>query len=122
MRAVWCSIGRLLKLSGVSVTSIKIDPYLVRAPPIHFALSLSCPALADRKMRCPRLLWHLQNTDAGTMSPFEHGEVFVLDDGGEVKNCWWLSVCLLSMAGLTRSKHDRATWIWATTRGFWASP
>jgi CTP synthase len=23
------------------------------------------------------------NTDAGTMSPFEHGEVFVLDDGGE---------------------------------------
>lgn len=24
-----------------------------------------------------------QNTDAGTMSPFEHGEVFVLDDGGE---------------------------------------
>ncbi|XP_057465873.1 uncharacterized protein LOC130755522 isoform X1 [Actinidia eriantha] len=26
------------------------------------------------------------NTDAGTMSPFEHGEVFVLDDGGE--NCY----------------------------------
>ncbi|KAJ7982123.1 CTP synthase family protein [Quillaja saponaria] len=24
------------------------------------------------------------NTDAGTMAPFEHGEVFVLDDGGEV--------------------------------------
>ncbi|CAN8290567.1 unnamed protein product [Cochlearia groenlandica] len=24
------------------------------------------------------------NTDAGTMSPFEHGEVFVLEDGGEV--------------------------------------
>lgn len=24
------------------------------------------------------------NTDAGTMSPFEHGEVFVLDDGSEV--------------------------------------
>jgi CTP synthase len=23
------------------------------------------------------------NTDAGTMSPFEHGEIFVLDDGGE---------------------------------------
>jgi CTP synthase len=23
------------------------------------------------------------NTDAGTMSPFEHGETFVLDDGGE---------------------------------------
>ena len=25
------------------------------------------------------------NIDAGTMSPFEHGEVFVLDDGGEVR-------------------------------------
>lgn len=25
------------------------------------------------------------NTDAGTISPFEHGEVFVLDDGGEVR-------------------------------------
>eukprot|EP01084_Bolivina_argentea_P034736 64327_1 len=24
------------------------------------------------------------NIDAGTMSPYEHGEVFVLDDGGEV--------------------------------------
>ena len=35
------SIGRLLKASGLSVTSIKIDPYL--------------------------------NSDAGTMSPFEHG-------------------------------------------------
>ena len=45
------SIGRLLLSSGLSVTSIKIDPYL--------------------------------NVDAGTMSPFEHGEVFTLDDGGE---------------------------------------
>lgn len=25
----------------------------------------------------------MQNVDAGTMSPFEHGEVFVLEDGGE---------------------------------------
>lgn len=32
------------------------------------------------------------NTDAGTMSPFEHGEVFVLDDGGEVWNLKF-SVC-----------------------------
>lgn len=23
------------------------------------------------------------NVDAGTMSPFEHGETFILDDGGE---------------------------------------
>ena len=46
------SIGTLLKARGVSLTAVKIDPYL--------------------------------NSDAGTMNPFEHGEVFVLDDGGEV--------------------------------------
>jgi CTP synthase len=45
------SLGRLLQACGLSVTAIKIDPYL--------------------------------NVDAGTMSPFEHGEVFVLNDGGE---------------------------------------
>jgi len=46
------SIGTVLKCSGLTVTSIKIDPYL--------------------------------NIDAGTFNPYEHGEVFVLDDGGEV--------------------------------------
>jgi CTP synthase len=46
------SIGRLLKARGLSVTAVKIDPYV--------------------------------NCDAGTMNPFEHGEVFVLEDGGEV--------------------------------------
>jgi len=46
------SVGRLLMECGLSVTAIKIDPYL--------------------------------NIDAGCMSPYEHGEVFVLDDGGEV--------------------------------------
>lgn len=46
------STGLLLKTLGLSVTAIKIDPYM--------------------------------NIDAGTMAPTEHGEVFVLDDGGEV--------------------------------------
>jgi CTP synthase len=45
--------GTVLKSSGLTVTSIKIDPYL--------------------------------NIDAGTFNPYEHGEVFVLDDGGEVR-------------------------------------
>lgn len=45
------SLGVIIQRLGLSVTSVKIDPYL--------------------------------NIDAGTMSPFEHGEVFVLDDGGE---------------------------------------
>jgi CTP synthase len=46
------SIGVLLKSCGLSVSIIKIDPYI--------------------------------NVDAGTMSPYEHGEVYVLNDGGEV--------------------------------------
>jgi CTP synthase len=46
------SIGKLLESRGLSVTAIKIDPYL--------------------------------NCDAGTMNPYQHGEVFVLDDGSEV--------------------------------------
>ncbi len=45
------SIGNLLKASGLSVFTQKLDPYL--------------------------------NVDPGTMSPFQHGEVFVTDDGGE---------------------------------------
>ena len=46
------SIAHLLQMYGITVTMIKIDPYL--------------------------------NLDAGTMSPYEHGEVYVLDDGSEV--------------------------------------
>ncbi|KZV76565.1 CTP synthase [Peniophora sp. CONT] len=46
------STGLLLKMTGLKVTSIKIDPYM--------------------------------NVDAGTMRPQEHGEVYVLNDGGEV--------------------------------------
>lgn len=42
------------------------------------------------------------NTDAGTMSPFEHGEVFVLDDGGEV-SCRHCHVhCLFGAASAPR--------------------
>jgi CTP synthase len=45
------SIGRLLKSRGVSVSILKLDPYI--------------------------------NVDPGTMSPYQHGEVFVTDDGAE---------------------------------------
>jgi CTP synthase len=45
------SIGRLLKNRGVSVSLMKLDPYI--------------------------------NVDPGTMSPYQHGEVFVTDDGAE---------------------------------------
>jgi CTP synthase len=45
------SIGCLLEARGLSVTCIKLDPYI--------------------------------NVDPGTMSPFQHGEVFVTDDGAE---------------------------------------
>nr|CAB3464402.1 unnamed protein product [Digitaria exilis] len=58
------SIGVLLKGCGLRITSIKIGKPIAAA-----AAATVHPYL---------------NTDAGTMSPFEHGEVFVLDDGGEV--------------------------------------
>ena len=45
------SIGRILKSRGISVSVMKLDPYL--------------------------------NVDPGTMSPYQHGEVFVTRDGGE---------------------------------------
>ena len=45
------SIGRVLKSRGISVSVMKLDPYL--------------------------------NVDPGTMSPYQHGEVFVTRDGGE---------------------------------------
>ena len=45
------SIGRILKSRNVSISVMKLDPYL--------------------------------NLDPGTMSPYQHGEVFVTRDGGE---------------------------------------
>ena len=45
------SIGRILKSRGVSVSVLKLDPYL--------------------------------NVDPGTMSPYQHGEVYVTSDGSE---------------------------------------
>ena len=45
------SIGALMESRGLSVTLLKMDPYI--------------------------------NVDPGTMSPFQHGEVFVTDDGAE---------------------------------------
>ena len=45
------SIGRILKNRDISVSVMKLDPYL--------------------------------NVDPGTMSPYQHGEVFVTKDGGE---------------------------------------
>ena len=44
-------MGALLEARGLTVTHIKLDPYV--------------------------------NVDPGTMSPFQHGEVFVTDDGAE---------------------------------------
>ena len=45
------SVGRMLKSRDISVSLLKLDPYL--------------------------------NVDPGTMSPYQHGEVFVTADGGE---------------------------------------
>ena len=48
---VVASIGRILKSRGISLSVLKLDPYL--------------------------------NVDPGTMSPYQHGEVFVTKDGCE---------------------------------------
>ena len=45
------SLAAILQARGLSVTMIKLDPYI--------------------------------NVDPGTMSPFQHGEVYVTDDGAE---------------------------------------
>jgi CTP synthase len=45
------SLGAILEAQGLSVTMLKLDPYI--------------------------------NVDPGTMSPFQHGEVFVTEDGAE---------------------------------------
>src|SRR6056297_83912 len=45
------SLAAILEARGLSVTMVKLDPYI--------------------------------NVDPGTMSPFQHGEVFVTDDGAE---------------------------------------
>src|SRR3990170_6312145 len=45
------SIGALLEARGLTITLLKLDPYI--------------------------------NVDPGTMSPFQHGEAFVTDDGAE---------------------------------------
>jgi CTP synthase len=45
------AIGRILKARGISVSVLKLDPYI--------------------------------NVDPGTMSPYQHGEVFVTEDGAE---------------------------------------
>ncbi|PKA59658.1 CTP synthase [Apostasia shenzhenica] len=83
------SIGVVLKACGLRVTSIKIGKQLI--PPMVLSIRASLAYLyfllhhfsvhieLGREVQDPYL-----NTDAGTMSPFEHGEVFVLDDGGEV--------------------------------------
>ncbi|KAA6411579.1 MAG: CTP synthase [Lasallia pustulata] len=43
-------------------------------------LKIGCPALHVSSIKVDPYM----NVDAGTMAPTEHGEVFVLDDGGEV--------------------------------------
>jgi len=45
------------------------------------------------------------NMDAGTMSPFEHGEVFVLDDGGGEPASWHGCSCSILPFLSSRASH-----------------
>lgn len=56
-----------------SLTCLEVSQFIDVSLVLH---SYYCPS--------PGVADPYLNTDAGTMSPFEHGEVFVLDDGGEV--------------------------------------
>lgn len=89
------SIGVLLKASGYRVSCIKIG--VCRLPQPCCTSTAAClvsntdaPCLVLWSRPPPSRVWLVLcsdpyiNMDAGTMSPFEHGEVFVLDDGGEV--------------------------------------
>nr|AAT93938.1 putative CTP synthase [Oryza sativa Japonica Group] len=69
------SIGVVLKACGLRVTSIKIGVF--ESPPNIASPNMRHNSLADW------LMHPYFNADAGTISPHEHGEVFVLDDGGE---------------------------------------
>ena len=59
------------------------------------------------------------NVDAGTMSPFEHGEVFVLDDGGETDLDLgnyerFLSVSLTNESNLSTGKIYQVSYFMST--------
>lgn len=59
------------------MTSIKVDPYLnIGVTPL-----LQFPLWSEAHTEAAVLTGPV--ADAGTFSPYEHGEVYVLDDGGE---------------------------------------
>ena len=66
------SIGALLESRGLTVTILKLDPYI--------------------------------NLDPGTMSPFQHGEVFVTEDGSETD---FRQMCLENLVG-TRMRQENS--------------
>ena len=89
----------------------------------HFFFRTRTELMPSRSFLCRVLgIWYLNffpcrwcadpylNTDAGTMSPFEHGEVFVLDDGGEVRlTLHTSSSSLLVLCSLYTSRHPSFT-------------
>jgi CTP synthase len=80
-------IGVLLKACGFRVTSVKIGG---RKGACVMAAWCAWQLVQGHNRASLAAADPYLNTDAGTMSPFEHGEVFVLDDGGEVgaSRCW----------------------------------
>ena len=63
------SLGRLLKARGLKVTAQKLDPYI----------NMKARGL---KVTAQKLDPYI-NIDPGTMSPYQHGEVYVTEDGAE---------------------------------------
>lgn len=65
------------------VSSTTLRQSITHSPRIACRMCASVSFDTKLTCACASLLDPYLNTDAGTMSPFEHGEVFVLDDGGE---------------------------------------
>ena len=88
-----------LGLSRVGATSAVFRPHARDAVDMKYVLvtggvvsglgkGITASSIGVLLKACGQRVTHIKidpylNVDAGTMSPFEHGEVFVLDDGGE---------------------------------------
>ncbi|KAK8504201.1 hypothetical protein V6N12_044748 [Hibiscus sabdariffa] len=73
-------VGKMKKMKYVLVTGGVVSGLGKGVTASSIGLLLKACGL---RVTCIKIDPYLNN-DAGTMSPFEHGEVFVLDDGGEV--------------------------------------
>ena len=111
------SVGVIMRMMGLRPTALKIDPCVGAAVArasarVRGALRPHRDPHTAQPHHPPRCCRYL-NIDAGTMSPLEHGEVFVLDDGGETDLDLgnyerFMGISLTNSSNLTTGKAYRA--------------